>query len=928
VYAGFVLGVMLLATTVAPTYAQDKRPALDAAFETGQLDEVTWSAERDVPVFLSGELRAADGKRGVDAARAFLAERAPLFGVDESEEAFRVTQASDDGFGRTHVRIHQEVGGVPVFGAESIVHLNQRGAVYAFNGDVYPEAARVDTRPSLAAGTAIEAAKADLPAGTVYRWENVAAPEDFGAADLPDWRPTAELVVYPIGKDFVLAYHVTLAVDAPRPANWEVLVDAHTGAIVDRYNSIHTMHDAEAHAESTVSPVVLQDGIGSGTSTFGGTLSIPTYLSGGNYYLYNTTRGPSYIRTMTANNGTSLPGSYVTDADNNFTSSSQRAAVDAHYGAVTTFDYYKNTHNRSSYDNNNATITSTVHYSSNYNNAFWNGSQMVYGDGDGSTFIALVSLDIAAHELTHAVTERTAGLIYQNESGALNESVSDIFAVMVDRDDWLVGEDSYTPGTSGDALRYMNNPPLGDQPDRYADRYTGTGDNGGVHINSGIPNKVAYLMAAGGTHYGQAVTSIGRAKTEAIWYRALTSYFTQSTNFAAARSGVLQATADLYGTSGTEYATVQNAWASVGIGSPAGGGGGGGGGSNDTYEPNDSFGQAHGPLASGTTYSSFIASSSDDDYYTFTSTASGTITVSLANFPGDYDVFLYNSSQSELGRGYTANDPETISVSNAAAGTYYVRVDGYNGASSTTDDYELTVTFPTGGGGGGTPQWYYEDLVFESPHNYPNNYNDSKTYTKAGAQRVAMYFSQFNTEANYDFVYIKDQNGTTQATYHGSRSAFWAIVDGASITANLVTDYSVRRYGYKVTRVAYYSPNPLFAGGDEGTPLAVAPEAAASMPVEIGAKALAGPVEFALGQNAPNPMRGAATISYALPETAAVRLVVYDVLGREVAVLADARQEAGTYEVSVDAARLPAGTYFYRIEAGDRVETKQMTVVR
>ena len=219
-----------------------------------------------------------------------------------------------------------------------------------------------------------------------------------------------------------------------------------------------------------------------------------------------------------------------------------------------------------------------------------------------------------------------------------------------------------------------------------------------------------------------------------------------------------------------------------------------GGGSNDTYEPNDSFAQAHGPLASGTAISSFISSSSDDDYYTFTSTAAGTITVTLGGFPGDYDVFLYNSSQSEIGRGYTTNNPETISVSNAAAGTYYVRVDGYNGASSTTDDYQLTATFPTGsGGGGGTPQWYYEDLVYESPHNYPNNYNNSKTYTKAGAERVAMYFSSFNTEANYDFVYIKNASGATTATYHGSKSAFWAIVDGASITANLVSDYSVTK---------------------------------------------------------------------------------------------------------------------------------------
>ena len=911
----------LFCLAALPALAQEKRPALDVAFEA-PLDRVTWSAERDVPLFLAGELRGADGKRGADAARAFLAERAPLFGLSTADDAFRVTAIQTGHLGDTHVRVQQTVDGVPVFGAESIVHLEPNGAVYAFNGDVYPNAARVDTQSGFSGAAAIDAAKADLAPGTVYRWENVVAPDDFGAADLPDWRPTAELVVYPFEKTFVLAYHVTLAVDAPTPANWEVFVDAQTGVVVDRFNSIHTV---ETEIEDAPASVMLQDGIGTGSSTFGGTLQIPTYLSGGNYYLYNTTRGPSYIRTMTANNGTSLPGSYVTDADNNFSSQVQKAAVDAHYGAITTYDYYQNTHGRNSYNGAGANITSTVHYSQSYNNAFWNGSQMVYGDGDGQTFLPLVELDIVAHELTHAVTGATAGLIYQNESGALNESVSDIFAVMVDRADYKVGELSYTPGIAGDALRYLDNPPLGDQPDHYSDRYTGTGDNGGVHINSGIPNKAAYLMIAGGTHRGVTVAGIGRAKTEAIWYRSLTTYFTQSTNFAAARTAVLQATADLYGSGGAEYATVQNAWAAVGIGSPAGGGGG----TTDTYEPNDSFAQAHGPLDSGTTYSSFIASSSDDDYFTFTSTATGTISVTLANFPGDYDVFLYNSAQTELGRGYTTNDPETISVSNAAAGTYYVRVDGYNGASSTSDDYQLTVSYATGGGGGGgTPQWYYEDLVFESPHNYPNNYNNSKTYTKAGAQRVAMYFSTFNTEANYDFVYIKDASGTTRATYHGSRSAFWAIVDGASITANLVSDYSVTRYGYRVTRVAYFSPNPLFAGGEEGIPMATAPEAAASMPIESAAKGDTTPAEFALEQNRPNPLSTSAVIAYAVPETQRVHLVVYDLLGREIAVLADGVQEAGAYEVRFDAADLPAGTYFYRLTAGERVETKQMTVVR
>ncbi len=263
---------LLLATAFAPAHAQDKRPALDAAF-AGALTDVTWSAERDVPLFLSGALRAADGKRGVDAATAFLAERAPLFGLANAD-AFRPTRTEVGDLGDTHVRVQQTVDGVPVFGAESIVHLDRSGAVYAFNGDVYPEAATVATQPSVSSGAAISAAQSVLDAGTVYRATNVSRDADpFFAAEQPDWTPTAELVVYPVEKSFVLAYHVRLFVDAPMPANWEVFVDAQTGEVVDRYNSIHT-GDASASA-----PMMMADTNGSGTSTFGGTLSIPTFLS-------------------------------------------------------------------------------------------------------------------------------------------------------------------------------------------------------------------------------------------------------------------------------------------------------------------------------------------------------------------------------------------------------------------------------------------------------------------------------------------------------------------------------------------------------------------------------------------------------------------------------------------------------------------------
>jgi len=211
---------------------------------------------------------------------------------------------------------------------------------------------------------------------------------------------------------------------------------------------------------------------------------------------------------------------------------------------------------------------------------------MTYGDGNGTSFSPLVTLDIAGHEMTHGVTQYSANLTYSNESGALNESMSDVFGAMVelyarggviDGDTWKIGEQAYTPATPGDALRYMDNPHLksgggytaDDDPDHYSERYTGTADSGGVHINSGIGNHAFYLAAAGGTHHrsGVTVTSIGTTDAAKIWYRALTSYMTSGTNFAGARTAMLSAATDLFGASSAQYNTIATTWCAVGVGS-------------------------------------------------------------------------------------------------------------------------------------------------------------------------------------------------------------------------------------------------------------------------------------------------------------------------------------------------------------------------
>ena len=280
-------------------------------------------------------------------------------------------------------------------------------------------------------------------------------------------------------------------------------------------------------------------------------------------------------RTHDAGNSTDLPGTLVRSEGEGRTGD---AEVDgAHDNAGIAHEYFRSVFGRDSHDDRGATLSSTVHFGQMYNNAFWNGRQMVYGDGDGITFAPLSrSLDVTTHELGHAVTASDSRLIYRGESGALNEAMSDIFAAaaQVWVDDgritdttWKLADDVYTPLVPGDALRYMDDPARAGDADFYPDRYTGPEDNGGVHVNSGIANLAFVLLARGGDHpRGKTqvtVPAIGVGMSAAIFYRANTTYLTPQSTFADAREATAQAAGDLYGPS--EVEAVHLAWDAVGV---------------------------------------------------------------------------------------------------------------------------------------------------------------------------------------------------------------------------------------------------------------------------------------------------------------------------------------------------------------------------
>ncbi|MGI8900739.1 MAG: protealysin inhibitor emfourin [Nocardioides sp.] len=280
-----------------------------------------------------------------------------------------------------------------------------------------------------------------------------------------------------------------------------------------------------------------------------------------------------------AEQGTDLPGRLVRAADE--AAVGDPAVDEAYVGVEASLAMFAKAFGRASYDGHGASVVATVHYGRDYDNAFWDGSQLVFGDGDGRVFGRFTKpVDVLAHEFTHGVTQHTSGFDYSGQSGALNESMSDVFAAClkqrllghrVDEADWLIGEGIFLPTVHGRALRSMSepgtaydDPVLGQDPQvaSMADYVDTTEDNGGVHLNSGIPNRAFHLAAVG--IGGVAWEVPGR-----IWYAALTSGIGPTANFADFAVATLDAASAV---SEEARSAVAAAWSVVGVGPATGGG--------------------------------------------------------------------------------------------------------------------------------------------------------------------------------------------------------------------------------------------------------------------------------------------------------------------------------------------------------------------
>ncbi|MGH9201629.1 MAG: M4 family metallopeptidase, partial [Vicinamibacterales bacterium] len=436
------------------------------------------------------------------AARSYLSVCGSLFGLEGSPSELgleRTTTTEDE---RSVVRFQQRYNGIPVFGGEVIVQLDRDRNIVSTTGKVLPQP-RLGTRPTITSATAARTAR-----------EAAAAAHGVALQDLVVEPPAlwiySETLVGPRRGAPILVWRTEVTSIDSLPIRELVLVDAHRGSVALQFNQAETARQR---------------------------------------------------LTYTANNSSALPGTLVCDESNPTCAGGDAHATSAHIYAGDTYDFYLSNHGRDSYDGLGAALRSTVHYSFGYSNAFWTGTQMVYGDGAG---FALAD-DVVGHELTHGVTEYTSNLFYYYQSGAINESFSDMWGEFVDLTNgrgndasnvrWLMGEDVTGLG----AIRSMSNPPAFGDPDRIMSPlyYLGTGDGGGVHTNSGVNNKAAFLMVDGGTFNGHTITGLGILKSAKIYYEAQTNLLTSGSDYGDLYNALFQACNNLIGTSGIVPADCQ-----------------------------------------------------------------------------------------------------------------------------------------------------------------------------------------------------------------------------------------------------------------------------------------------------------------------------------------------------------------------------------
>jgi bacillolysin len=519
-----------------------------------------------------------------------------------ADDQLKPARTETDQLGFSHQKFEQYYKGVKVEHASYTAH-SRGGQIETLSGD-FEKVEAVNVKPSLSAEAALGKAMSFVGAKK-YMWQDTREEAGLKARDsdpAATYKPAGELVLVrdsrkdPENGPLVLAWKFNVYAQQPVSRAY-IYVDAQSGEVVLQDNIIkHATRSAKGTRQTTAAATATFATAYSGTrslaneTTTTGTYRLREYTRGSGIETYNCKKGSSYTAAVD-----------FTDADNSWTeynnANYDNVAGDAHFGAQATYDYWKAVFGRNSYDNAGAKIKSYVHFDDTpgdgvgFENAYWDGVEMTYGDG-ASTFKPLAALDVCGHEIGHAVCEKTANLTYANESGAMNEGLSDIWGASIEKytvDKYaLTGKSTYLIGEEvmkqGGALRSMSSPNTYGQPAYYKGQYwaattsapSNANDQGGVHTNSGVLNYWYYLISVGKTGTNEkgasfSVTGIGLTDAAKITFRMESVYMTAGSTYANARTYSIQAATDLFGATSTQAQAVTNAWYAVGVGAAYGG---------------------------------------------------------------------------------------------------------------------------------------------------------------------------------------------------------------------------------------------------------------------------------------------------------------------------------------------------------------------
>lgn len=676
-----------------------------------------------------------------------------------------------DQLGYIHYRFQQTINNVPVKFGIYIAHV-KNGLIESVNGELM-DGVNSLTTPLITESSALNLALNHFGAQT-YKWE---IPEEEHHLKIEQNDPNASF--FPKGElmllndngnivnELKLVYAFNIYAQEPFGRR-EIYVDAINGSVVWEENLIH-----EA------------DVVGGASTLYSGPQDIVCDNSVGPFRLREAGRGNG-IRTFDMGHGTSYGGaSDIVNGSTNW--STPIAGLDAHWGAEMTYDYFFDVHSRNSIDDNGYILTSYVSYDNNFSNAFWDGQRMTYGDGNGNG-TPYTALDIAGHEITHGLTTNTADLVYQDESGALNESFSDIFGISIEFvakpavANWELGEDL------GFVIRNMQNPNAQGDPDTYFGTNwapLGGPDNGGVHTNSGVQNFWYYLLVSGGSGTNDIgdtynVNGIGLTDASKVAFRNLTVYLTASSNYNDARFFAIQSAVDLFGGCTTEVESVTNAWYAVGVGS--------------VYVP--------------TTVSDFTASSVESCEAPFTVQFTNT-GVNGTTFVWDFGDGTPTVTAANPVHTYTTTGAFTVQLvadGGAACGTDTETKTSYININSSIP---CVTVLPTGGNA--ATQSGCAGTLFDSGGSvgdYGANQNSVITISPTGATLVDLTFVSFDVEPGSasglcDFDYIEIYDGPNVGAplidrYCNENIPTTVSSTGGDITIRFHSDQFVEGAGFQV----------------------------------------------------------------------------------------------------------------------------------